>query len=250
MVQCLPAHLYCRGSGGEAKFTWYRAGRLNTVYAWFLALPPMPQQCCWCLSISNLILPLILVIYLSSSIFTEQARTFLISPYLFEEFAELKIYILWNLALLLHILKLFLFALNSTSKDMEVLNSPANNHRKFRYSKMHGEEQDDFQDSINRQQNTRWHRILIPTLSIICLSLIGLLISTRHFRHNRECNCSNMNDVGSNLLANDGLSIINKIAIPYHYLESEFDVDDFALSDPSWANMFPGKLLSKNTTSW
>lgn len=49
-----------------------------------------------------------------------------------------------------------------------------------------------------------------------------------------------MNDVGSNLLVNYDLSIINKVARPYHYLEHNFDLEDFGEADAFWDDLFPG----------
>ena len=126
---------------------------------------------------------------------------------------------------------------------MESTSSLTSSNGKIGYNQIQGEEQYDFNNTIHRKQNTRWHRILICFLSFTCLSLIAFIISTHRLGDNRQCSCSHTNDVGSDLLVNDGLSIINKIAIPYHYLEPNLDVDDFAVSDSHWSNLFPGKIL-------
>ena len=126
---------------------------------------------------------------------------------------------------------------------MEVLNSPDSSHGKIQYSPISGEERCGFSDSVHPKKDTFWQRVLICSLSILCISLIALLISTYQLGGNRPCTCPDTNDVGSNLLMNDGLSIINKISTPYHYLEHGFDGDDFAVGDPYWAKMFPGKIL-------
>ena len=59
-----------------------------------------------------------------------------------------------------------------------------------------------------------------------------------------------MNDVGSNLLVADDLSIINKVARPYHYLENELDNDDFSVTDPVWADLFPGMAPFLKVRFW
>ncbi len=130
---------------------------------------------------------------------------------------------------------------------MEPLISPSSSQEKLQYSPRESEEQFEFNGSRHEKPKKDWNRVLICFFSLIWFIIIFLLISIYYrLGGNQKCSCSEINDVGNNLLVEDDLSIINKVARPYHYLEPKFDVDDFIAGDPVWNNLFPGKICETN----
>jgi hypothetical protein len=125
---------------------------------------------------------------------------------------------------------------------MEGLNSPVGSREEIKYSHIQDNERGDCNNSVQQKEPKSRSWLLIFLLSVNCFALIALLISTSQLGSSQSSICSNMNDVGSNLLPNDDLSIINSMATPYHYLEPGFDDDDFIVGDPYWAELFPGAI--------
>jgi hypothetical protein len=126
---------------------------------------------------------------------------------------------------------------------MEVSNSCVGSRQEIKYSHIQDDEQSDYNNIVRRKEPRTRYWLPIFLFSINCFALIALLITTSQLRRSQSSVCSNTNDVGSNLLRDDDLSIINRIATRYHYLEPGFDDNDFTVGDPYWADMFPGTVL-------
>lgn len=125
---------------------------------------------------------------------------------------------------------------------MEPLMSTSERPESLEYSPRSSEERYAFNEKLNRNSRVTWKQAFFCLLPFTCLAIVAVLIGIYHrMTDTQKCSCQEMNDVGSNLLVNDDLSIINKVARPYHYLEPGYDVNDFVAADPLWAKLFPGK---------
>lgn len=132
-----------------------------------------------------------------------------------------------------------------TLKTMKPLMSSSSSRGKDNYSPRRSSESAEFNVNIHpKPRNTRT-RALILVASIAWLSVFALLFGIYHRLANyQKCNCE-MNDVGSNLLVGEDVPIINKVARKYHYLEDKLDDDDFSVTDPVWADLFPGRITQE-----
>jgi len=124
---------------------------------------------------------------------------------------------------------------------MEGLSSSKDSRSEIKYGHIQDDEGSDCSNIIvQRREHRSRYWLQIVLFSLNCFALIALLITTFQLRRSQSNLHGNTNDVGSNLLRDDDLSIINRIATPYHYWETGYDDDDFIAGDPYWSDMFPG----------
>ncbi|XMA17518.1 hypothetical protein WAI453_010309 [Rhynchosporium graminicola] len=122
---------------------------------------------------------------------------------------------------------------------MEPLMSSSSSREKDDYNPRQSSDSTEFNVIIHAKARNTRAKILILVASIAWLSVFALLLGIYHrLANNQKCNCE-INDVGSNLLVGEDVPIINKVARKYHYLEDKLDDDDFSVTDPVWADLFP-----------
>lgn len=130
--------------------------------------------------------------------------------------------------------------------NMEGSNSCVGSHEEVKYSHLQDDERSDCNNIVLRREPRSRHWLSTFLFAINCFALIGLLFITSQLLRRQSSICSTTNDVGSNLLRDDDLSIINRIATNYHYLENGYDDSDFTVGDSYWSDMFPGIVLWKS----
>ena len=108
------------------------------------------------------------------------------------------------------------------------------------YNQIQDYERLDCNGSERKRDPTLYHRLLLYSLSVICLGLIVFIVSGNRSGNCQLAACSGMKDIGSDLLITEDHPIITKIGTTYHYLERGFDDDDFIIGDPFWGDLFPG----------